>query len=417
MDQPINKSKIKQRQLQGLIKITAVVISIFMIFWLLFNSFTASVNRDDIRTAKVIKANLKTELTAGGTIMPIEEETIASHLNSHISQVFVQAGQKVVKGQPLMNLDTTNIRLTLANMSEEIALKENKIISQNLQLDREINEHNGKLELLAIDLQSRQTELSRYNQLFPTGGVSEHKLTEKELDVKRTVIEIRQLNQRKKDSLAETLAKIDGLKLEQSILKKSHQDKLRLLSKSSILATNDGLVSWIKNEEGSAVTIGEPLIKVADISSYKVVATISDFYANQISQGMDAEFEYNNKHYYGKLISIVGSEQQGILSLAIELNTEQSSEHSQLRQKQRVDISLITGVIDNALLVNKGPFINGSGLKNVFVIKQGLANRFEINIGAGNRDYYQIKHGLVEGDEIIISDVSSFNQKDEVRIN
>ncbi|MCJ8319842.1 MAG: efflux RND transporter periplasmic adaptor subunit [Colwellia sp.] len=417
MDKPITQKIIKQRQQQGLLKTFIIMISIIVLFWLLFNSFTTSVNRDDIRTAKVIKANLKTELQAGGIIMPIEEETIASHLNSHISEVFVQAGQQVSKGQPLMSLDTTNLQLTIANMSEEIALKENKILSQNLQLEKELNEHSGKLELLAVDLESRQTELDRYKQLSPSGGVSQHKLTEKKLNVKRTSIEIRQLNQRKKNSLAAAIAKVNGLKLEQSILIKSQQDKQRQLTRSTVLAPKSGLVVWLKNEEGSAVTIGESLIKIADTSSYKVIATISDFYANQLWQGMDAEFQYNDKHYYGKLTSIIGGDQQGILSLAIELNTEQSSDYAQLRQKQRVDISLITGVINNALLVSKGPFINGSGLKKVFVINQDLANRFEINIGAGNRHYYQIKQGLAEGDEVIISDVSAFYQKNEVRIN
>jgi len=207
------------------------------------------------------------------------------------------------------------------------------------------------------------------------------------------------------------------LKLEQSIVEKSRQDQLRLLAATKVVAANDGLIVWLKNDEGSAVTLGEPLVKIADTSAYKVAATISDFYANQLWQGMKAEFSYDNQHYFGTVKSIIGSEQAGILSLAIELDQAHSVDYSALRQKQRVDVSLITGIIENALVLTKGPFINGSGLKDVFIIKNELANRSEVSIGVGNRDYYQIKTGLAVGDEVIISDVSAFVQKDEVRIN
>jgi len=417
MDQPIDKNTIRLRQHKNFAKGAVILTFVILLFWLLVNSFVTSINRVDIRTAKVFKTHLKTDLSAGGTIVPINEETIASHINSRLSKVFVQAGQTVTKGQLLLKLDNTDLTLKIANMNEEIALKENQVITRHLDLTRTNNEQNGKLELLAIDLESRQTKLARLQQLSTIGGVSQHDLTEAKLNVKRTQIEIRQLQQRKKDSAASTIAQIEGLKLEQSIVEKSRQDQLRLLAATKVVAANDGLIVWLKNDEGSAVKLGEPLVKIADTSAYKVAATISDFYANQLWQGMKAEFSYDNQDYFGTVNSIIGSEQAGILSLAIKLDTAHSADYSALRQKQRVDISLITGIIENALVLTKGPFINGSGLKDVFIIKNELANRSEVNIGAGNRDYYQIKTGLAIGDEVIISDVSAFVQKDEVRIN
>ena len=417
MDKPIDDKTLKNRSQQKAARVIVPLLIVSGLFWLLLNSFTASVDREDIRTAKVIKTDLKTSLTAGGTIVPISEETIASDITSNLVETFVQAGETVVKGQPLMRLDTTKLALELENMDEEIALKNNKVNASNLALARTINELKGNLELLAVDLDSRQTKLERLGQLSDIGGVSKHDLTEAELNVKRTKIEIRQLNQRIKDTEASTIADIEGLKLEQSILRKSRNDKLRMLDNATVKAPRAGLVVWMKTEEGSAINAGESLIKIADTREYKIEATVSDFYASQLWQGMPAEFVYGGATYFGTLSSVIGGEQQGILALAITLRTDKNSDQSKLRQKQRVDISLITGEIADALVINKGPFINGSGLKQVFKIHDGLASRIETSIGSGNKDFYQIKNGLKLGDEIIISDVAEFRNKKEVRVN
>jgi len=71
-------------------------------------------------------------------------------------------------------------------------------------------------------------------------------------------------------------------------------------------------------------------------------------------------------------------------------------------------VTLIIDELTNVLVINKGPFVNGSGIQKVFSISREQANRVEATIGLGNRDYYHVKQGLNEGDEIIISDVSTF---------
>ena len=79
-----------------------------------------------------------------------------------------------------------------------------------------------------------------------------------------------------------------------------------------------------------------------------------------------------------------------------------------LRQRLRVDVNLITGSVKDALMIDKGPFINGAGLQKVFVVADNQAKRVEVSVGSSNNHFYQIKSGVVAGDQIIISDVSEF---------
>ena len=417
MDIPLSQQQLQQKKLKQIARYSVTVITVIILFVVLTGSFTNSINRSDIRTAQVIKQDLKISLSAGGIIVPVFEETIASSIESHIIKVLVQAGQTVKVGQTLMKLDTNKVQLELESMDEEISLKKNKIKRRKLELNKNLNAFKGRLELLAVDLDSRKTRFERMERLTIIGGTSQHDLKEAELNVKRTQIEIRQLQQTIKDSEAATVAEIEGFKLEQSILEKSRHEKLRLFESATVVASRNGLISWVNNEEGSAITKGEALIKIADTSSFKIEATISDFYSNQLWQGMAAEFYYNQKHYSGKLQSIIAGNQQGILSLTINIDSQVKNQASKLRQKQRVDIALITKEQKDALVIDKGPFINGSGIQKVFVINQQQALRTEVTIASGNRDYYQIKQGLGEGDEIIISDVTSIAHLNQIEIN
>ncbi|WP_168204255.1 efflux RND transporter periplasmic adaptor subunit [Aliikangiella coralliicola] len=417
MDKPLDNKLLKQRRLLTTIKILTVATIVTVLFFVLIGSFTTSLRRDEIRTAKVISGNLKTSLSASGLIVPLYEETIASSIDSRIDKVLVQAGQSVKQGQTLLQLDNTKITLELDNMDEEIALKQNQIDTRNLNLVRSLNDFKSQQELLFVDLDSRQTRFARMQQLALSGGTSKHDLKEAELNVKRTQIEIRQLKQAIKDSKASTLAEIEGLKLEKSILEKSRQEKLRLLESANVKAPRDGLVVWLKNEEGSAVVNGESLIRIADTSAYKLEVSISDFYSSQLWQGMSAEFDQEQTHYSGKVESIIAAEQEGVLKLIVLLDESTQKNQTLLRQKQRVDVNLITGEIENTLMLAKGPFINGAGIQKVFVINDRQAVAKEISVGSSNRDYYQIKQGLSKDDEIIISDVRSYAHLKQLEIN
>ena len=127
MDQPLSQRQLNKNKTKKNTSYLILFIAVIFAMYLLTGSFTNSINRSEIRTAKVLKQDLKTALSAGGTILPLFEETVASNIKSHLNKVFIQAGQKVEKGQTVMQLDTTKVQLELDNMNEEIALKQNKI--------------------------------------------------------------------------------------------------------------------------------------------------------------------------------------------------------------------------------------------------------------------------------------------------
>ncbi len=405
MDRPLSESAQKSNKLKLVTNISkwagGLLILVFALNWL----FSPSVNRSTLRTAVVEQGTITATVNAGGVVIPLIEETIASELDTQLVKVIAQQGAKVSKGDVIMLLNPQRVELEVDNIEEKIALKDTQIQAKQLQLSRAINDIDSRYELLEVDLQSRATRAERLNQLSGIGAFSKHELLESELNVKRTKIEMRQLKQSKQDLKLTTKAEIEGLNLEKSILQKSLLEQKRLLSATTVRASRDGVLTWLKNEEGASVTISEPLAKIADHSKFKIEATLSDFYSTQLTEGMSAQIYHDDKVIMGELSSLSPTIENGVMKIQVKLA---EGNYQNLRSNQRVDVGLVLETIPQTMILPKGPYVSGRGLHQVFVIRDDNAFRTEVEIGTSNPNQHQIISGLLIGDEVIISDVKDY---------
>ncbi len=414
MDRPLSESAQKSNKLKLVTNISkwagGLLILVLALHWL----FSPSVNRSTLRTAVVEQGTITATVNAGGVVIPLIEETIASELETQLVKVIAQQGAKVSKGDVIMLLNPQRVELEVDNIEEKIALKDTQIQAKQLQLSKAINDIDSRYELLEVDLQSRATRAERLNQLSGIGAFSKHELLESELNVKRTKIEMRQLKQSKQDLKLTTKAEIEGLNLEKSILQKSLLEQKRLLSATTVLASRDGVLTWLKNEEGASVTISEPLAKIADHSKFKIEATLSDFYSTQLTEGMSAQIYHDDKVIMGELSSLSPTIENGVMKIQVKLA---EGNYQNLRSNQRVDVGLVLETIPQTMILPKGPYVSGRGLHQVFVIRDDNAFRTEVEIGTSNPNQHQIISGLLIGDEVIISDVKDYLHLEQFSIN
>ena len=414
MDCPLSAQNINQQKrvvwLKSLTVVVIFALFIYSVNWLI----TPSVNRSNLRTAKVSKQTITATINAGGLVVPMVEETISSEITSHVSRVFVRTGQNISKGDRILQLDTQKLMLAIDKIKEQIALKDSQIKTKKLIVNRSINDLGSRIELLEVDLESRKTKQNKLNKLSFLGTFSSQDLLEAKLNVKRTKIEIRQLNQSIADLKSATQAEIETLNLEKLIFEKALAEQLRLEQFASVKATRNGILSWLKQDAGSSVSAGQPLAKIVDDSHFRIEATLSDFYASQLVPNMSAEITYQSQKLNGKLAQQTPSIENGVMTLSINL---EQPDNTLLKNNLRVDVGLIIKTIDDTLVLSKGSYTSGRGIQNVFVIRNNTAYRTEVEIGLGSAKALQINKGLSENDEVIISDVSEYLHLTQFAIN
>lgn len=413
MDRAISSSQIKQNKFRQFGKWCAGLVVLFAMGVGFYWYIQPSIDRSDIRTAKVSQQTIKASISASGTVVPVNSESIISPISSYVREVLVYNGQSVEKGDVLMHLDTENIGLEINNIEEKIALKDTLIERAELNLKKAANALRSQLELLQIDLMSRRSKQQKLAELNKLGAFSKQDLVEAGFNVQRTEIEIKQRNQSIADLQASTKAEIATIRLEKSLLQKELAEKIKLQERATLKATRSGIVTFVLEQEGKQVSQGETLVQLADNSAYQVQATLSDFYSSQIPNVNFAEVRYKNEVISGHLLKGTPRIEDGVMLLQVIL---ENPKHALLKPNLRVEVDLVTSVIESTLSIAKGPYVNGRGLQEVFLVKDNMAYRTQIELGASDAQRYQIKHGLAENDEIIISDMSSYMHHKQISI-
>lgn len=413
MDTPIDSATQRRRKLRRMAPVLVFAIIGVVALTQLTSWLRPSVKRDHIRTAFVEKGEVSATLDASGLVVPQFEQTLTAPMATRVVQVLRTNGAEVARGEPIVILDDTDARREVNRIEEQIALRDNSRRMTNLELERSKNDLTARRAIKALDLKSFKFELDRNRKMFKRGLIAEDETRLSETNVERAKIELRYIETQLLNSEQDLAARLEGLGLEISILEKDLLQARKRLDRTQVTADRAGIVTWVVTSEGVAVAEGEPVAKVADLSAYRVDATLSDVLARRLTVGLPAVVRSGDTRLPGRVTKILPTVQNGIVTFEVALD---ENDHAVLRPNLRVDVHAVTEQRTDTLSVKRGPVLNVNGHDCVFVIRDGKAIRTPIVIGISNFEEYEITEGLSEGDEVIISDMSDYFKAKEVKL-
>lgn len=413
MDRPIDEGVLKRRAVARWAKVggavVALVLALFSVRWLI----TPDLERDRIRTAVAERGSIEATIAASGTVVPSDEEVVSSPITSRIISVHKYPGDTVKAGELILELDAGQSRLALERTSEQIALKRNENRTRELALRNSLNELEGQLELKLVDLESQKARLARLEKLGEDDLVSTEELLETGLDIRRTEIEIRQKKRAIANARESNQAEIEKNVLETRILERQLAEEQRTYDRASARAPRDGVVTSVIVQTGKSVAVGEELARIADLTSYRVDATLSDSYATRLVEGQPARIKVGDQLLNGSLATILPEIQNGTVQLQVRLDDPR---HPSLRASLRAETYLVTERRDDAVNVPRGPGIAGAGTQVVFVVEGDRALRREVEVGMNSYDHWEILSGLDAGETIVLSDMTRYEHMTSVKI-
>ena len=73
---------------------------------------------------------------------------------------------------------------------------------------------------------------------------------------------------------------------------------------------------------------------------------------------------------------------------------------------------------DNVLRIYNRSFYIGAGEYKLFVKNAaGELERRDVRLGTGNYNYVEVVDGLLEGDEVVVSDMREYNHNKSIKLN
>jgi HlyD family secretion protein len=346
-------------------------------------------------------------------VIPVHEEVVSSPGASRVARVVAKPGQQVKQGELLLELDDREIRLALDTLREQLAQQENRVASLRLELEQKHKQLLSGIELLELDLLSARALDERNQKLRQNGLVSGENLLAGELSVKRAEIQLRQQRELIADSRRSTATSIAAASLQQDILQKQIAQQEHMLAQARVLAPFAGMLTSVLQEEGASVAAGQLLARVSELNNYRVEATLSDFHARSLEPGQAVRVEQNGTLLDGRVHTILPEIQNGTVKLLVDLA---QPHNTQLRNKMRVDVNIVTARKNGALVLDSGAAFNGSGRQDAFAVLDGVARRTTLQLGSSDGKLVEVVAGARAGERFIVSDTKAFANLDSIRI-
>jgi HlyD family secretion protein len=411
VDRPIDERVLRGRaRRRGLIAVAVVALAVAA-FTSAPSLLRPSVRRDRVRTSIVDVGPLEAALSAAGRVLPEVEQVLTSPVDARVLRIVRRAGDPVKAGETIVELDLSEARLTVATLDRDLALKRNEERRQRLALETKLSDVEGRYEAKRLELEATRARLERQRQLASAGLVSVEDLKEVELAEAQAAIELRQLDDARRLAREATAAEIEGVGLEVANLRERRAEAWRELERGSARADRDGVVTWTLSEEGATVRKGEPVARVADLSAFRVEGTTSDVNVSRLSTGQPVRVEAGETVLGGTVSAVDPTIRGGVLTFTVAL---EERSNAVLRPNLRVDVFVLTEERARALRVARGPFATGEGALGVFVVKGDTAVQTRVRLGAASPTHFEVLEGLVEGDEVIVSDMGEYQHAREI---
>jgi HlyD family secretion protein len=369
-----------------------------------------------VRTARVETGLIEATLTASGTVVPEFEGVLSSPIAARVIRILKQPGAVLERGEPILELDTSVSVLALDKIKQQIELKRNQQAKVKLDLEETLIRLENQAQIKTLELKSAIASTARNRELNRLGLLADERLREIELAEEKARLELKQIEEQKRNSQELTRTQIEGLALEMKTLEGERDEAGRQLELATTKSDRAGVLTWVVNEEGATVQQGAVLARIADLRSFRVETSVSDVHAPRIVAGLPVKVKVNDDLFAGRVTSVNPAVTNGTLTLSVGFDSVDEKSRALLRPNLRVDVLISTERKESVLRVRKGTFANAEGVRDVFVIRGEMAVRTPVKIGLASFDHFEIISGLFEGDEVIISDMTDYQHAKEIRL-
>ncbi|MCL9782800.1 efflux RND transporter periplasmic adaptor subunit [Vibrio sp. S4M6] len=381
------------------IKNRPLLIVVFLIFsmvviWFLEASSFFNPNRIHYITAPVERRDIEETVLATGVLEGAKQVTLGTQVDGQIKSIHVSVGDKVKKGQLLIEIDPE--------------IKHNEL----MKMIAELKKAKASLRENEINLSNKEKTFKRQYKMKLENATSVAKLEDSrtELELYRTKVES---------------SKTDIIKAEIQV--KSAKAELEL---TRITAPIDGTVIAVKYEEGQTLVSrneAPSVLTIAQLDKMVVKAKVSEADIFKVKSGLAANITTLGNHdqrYEGVLKTIKLAPDNIINGDSANSSSDNSSKavyYSSLIEVPNLDKSLQVGMTAQVSIItnresqvlsiplsalNSGQ--NISGLKHsVRILVNDQPVEKTISTGIRDGSYVQVLSGLNDGDNIILNNQQS----------
>src|SRR4026209_1813124 len=307
--------------------IIGVVVAVVLLTVVVISVIATRKDEPEVITVKIeVRPELKQTVTASGEVRPIRYIKLTSEVPGRIEEIYVNPGDMVTKGKPLVRIDPTQLQssqeaqwaATQASLNDVQNARNAVNQAQQGLVVAEASVASARQQVVAlqtavdeaqVELNTAQRELKRYTELIESGVASrlEYGTARDRFDTAKISLETVRANlEAQKISVKEATeranqqriaAKEDQTGIKSSEMRANQQQAMlrgqqSQRSKATQLSPLNGVVADIPTRVGEFAVAGlstTPLMTIADMSQINVEVNVHETEINNVKVGQEAK--------------------------------------------------------------------------------------------------------------------------------
>ncbi len=388
--------------------------SVIIMVCLLVASCKTKTRQGTYETYVVDKGNIETWETTEGFVEPANEVLLLSPAASIITDILKEPGQQVKEGETIVVLNTKAVEKRIDELTDQLAVQQNNLEKTQLAARSTKADLAHSIETKKLKISSIKSVLADQEQLLEVGGISPARFDKTKQELVLAEKELHLVQQKNAIRLQQLAADEKGLLLQIEMQQKALVQQKDLLERMEVKAPSDGIVLGIHGKKGEKIQGDKLLVNLSDLTRFKVNATIDARHKNMIKAGRKAYVMVDTARLEGRIASILPKLEDGNLQFSVYLNDQQSTK---LIPNQKVNIKVVKNARYNVLRLKRGAMLSTKENQNAYVVRGDSAVKQALTLGMISDEYVEVKDGLKEGDEVIISTVSPVGNDAVISIN
>ena len=381
-------------------------------------------------TVTVAPRRLVSTLSFVGRLAPREERRVTSRTAGTVAGVHFEYGDRVVVGQPLVQLETDDIdRRYLEATARYLEARERVLELENWENGPEVTAARQAVVLAGLDLSARESDLAAADVLLRQGTISasEHQATEQHYQAQRVRYDAAQ------HDLDETLGTADAdtmqvARLRLEIADTGLRDLQRALENSIIYAPVSGVVlqspgggrgsgddgDGLPLAAGQLVSEGGHLLSIGDLSGLSVTGRIDEVDVVKVNRGQPVRISgdaFPDLVFEGRILRISPqSRTSGVtgvptFDVTAAIDGISDAHLARLRLGMSANVTVVVRDEPAALLLPLAAVQGSAGNYRVLVRGEDGGTPREVPVEVGETTLYEVEilGGLTAGDEVIVS--------------
>lgn len=374
-----------------------------------------TVDRATVWIDTVKQGPMVRQVRGSGTLVPEDIRWIPANTQGRVERIVLRAGAQVTPESVILELSNPELEQQVLGDRAGMHAAEANLQSRQADLDSALLNQRAATARVEADYRQAALQLEANESLYKDKLISELQLKQSrsqaqelknrwEIEQKRTEIAAQNL----RAQVAPQQAEVERLRTMFAL----HN---RQLDQLKVRAGMAGVLQVVPVEVGQQVQPGANLARVANPQTLKAELRIPETQTKDLTIGQLASIDTRNGVVEGRVSRIDPAAQNGTVGVDVSLT-------GALPPGARPDLSVDGTVelerLNNVVFVGRPAFGQENSTVGLFKLTEGgEAVRISVQLGRSSVNTIEIVNGLRPGDQVVLSDMSAWDQYERIRLN